>query len=347
MTSFAAPEVDFVLEHGADPALLGIQPSTTAGLQRLGRCLAVLGANAPRPQEVKLVITADFVKSVSDRLPPAQRGLYDISRGAGTVGAKTMMVRDDVHVLVPALLCLDADVAQARSAPKHAKEIADIVQLRTGMLYRLVTHEAQHVAMYQNGEDDPIIRDAREGRRNLLVAAHQVMTEYRAELGVPAQMNAPTSEWSPIEDLEVLRDGLRRVACVEYQSHLNVGKLAHDVLYQASNLWKAFAYQAAMCRVEGVAIGEPVSLDVLKTDEWKRMADAHWVDFQEALSDAPTGTTEWDERAREDLTDEVANVLDQWLDTLGFSWSDGPAGSRFDILSWDLLDDDDDDDDDE
>lgn len=102
--------------------------------------MAAVSSIAVDADRVRLVITGDFVQSVRDRtLSEYYRENYDMERGTGMVGRKTMTLADgSVDVL------LHASGFQAPGSEDDRTE-------RENLTRRTTVHEANHVAMEQAG----------------------------------------------------------------------------------------------------------------------------------------------------------------------------------------------------
>lgn len=310
--------------------MLGMSPEQPVPTPLIDFCRTSLGLRALRPDEVKLVIAGDFVESVKARLPDGPyRDSFDLERGAGSVGSKTLIVDGEVHVVFPAFLFLDSGAARKHLPPEDAEQILASDQARANMARRTAIHEAQHVAMEQAGEDNPDFSAAGWARRNFLNAAHQVISEYRAELGVPRERREEYETDFPLASLRHLPAVLQRYVAT-YQGHRNADRLAYEIVQETLHLWKALAYVAAARRVVGSDIGAPFPDDIVESDLWRLMAADHWDDLEQLLSDIPSGGVRVDSSDLARWTDELANALDAWLTDFGFVWEDLADGrSRF------------------
>ncbi|NJI58602.1 hypothetical protein HCX50_04065 [Microbacterium oxydans] len=319
MTSLSVPVVALDLEE-IDPVEVGVDIHTGQAPELINFGRAILAAMAGEPEAVRLVIAGNFVESVRRRLPEGTyRDSFDEIRGAGEVAVKTMVVADEIHVVVPAWLL---QASQDERADLRAR--------------RTVVHEAQHVAMQQHGEDDGGFADEPWARRCLLTVAHQVIAEYRAELGVPAPLREgiePTlSADTPLalrEDLVLIDDA--------YQQSLDVQYLAHNVVQQSQHFWKALAYIAAARRV--LSVDEPLRAEFGHGDLWEQMGAEHWERFEDILRTVPSAHTRVPSLELRRVTDEMAGVLTSWLESLGFVFKDinGGNNSVFHIVSRHLL----------
>jgi hypothetical protein len=324
--------------EAADLEALGVDPADPSPTELMNFCRAVLGTLAARAEEVTLVIAGDFVESVRSRLPDGPyRDAFDVDRGAGMVGAKTMRVGDEIHVVFPAWLFLDSAWAQVTLPHEEAEQITSTAESRAKQTRRTAVHEAQHVAMDQAGEDNQDFGDMPWARQNFITVAHQVIAEYRAELGVPSDLREDYEAAFPVEALDLLREDLRRITTIEYQSHLDVGRLAYDVVQQTHHVWKLLAYVAAARRIAGVELGEAFPSEMTRSEAWILMAEPHWAAFEALLGRIPSGGVRVDAADLNAWTGELADLLAEWLQTYGFVWRDLGSDSEFRIESWALF----------
>lgn len=100
-----------------------------------------------------------------------------------------MRVGEEMHVIFPAWLFVDSAWARATLSEEEAEQITAAADSRVRQTRRTGLHEAQHVAMDQAGEDDQDFGDMPWARQNILTVAHQVIAEYRAELGIPGDFS--------------------------------------------------------------------------------------------------------------------------------------------------------------
>lgn len=303
--------------------LLGMSPDVPVGTELMSSCAAIIRAFAPNPDGVRLVITGDFVSSARTRsVTEHQQQNYDVARNAGTVGGKTMRLADGtIDVLLPAYLF----------APDPDERI---LAGRRIIATRTATHEAFHVAMDQAGETVTDYTREPSVRANLLYIADSVMEEYRAEVSLAYDLRrAPECAWEPLEIVTHLRDALRRVASVEYQAHLDVGRLCTDIGVECLHAWQLLAYiAAAQTQEEGsvAALPDEVTSDPL----WVWMVEPHWSAFSSILSRIPPALVRTPRADLEPLVAQLADELHEWLETLGFRWRQVGVGSEFLVVHW-------------
>lgn len=289
-TPRALPQIRLVTEY-CSPESLGFVPGTDRLPETLLDCLATLSVLALRDEKVVLVVSGQFVDSVKARLPESPyRDLYGTTRGAGIVGGKTLVVDDEVHVVMDAWTFYDPHVLASLGAdPEIVDALRETTEYRGRLARRTAHHEAQHVAMEQSGEDSIDLEGLSWDRQSLLSLAHQVISEYRAELGVPVVLREQHQTDFPLDSLAALRADLRQIVLVDYQQHRDAAKLAYDVAQESHHLWKALAYVAAARRVFGFPIGGPAPDDVAAAEDWDLMAQPHWATLEALLSEIPMG----------------------------------------------------------
>ena len=112
-----------------------------------------------------------------------------------------------------------------------------------------------------------------------------------------------------------------------------MSRLSYDILQETHTVWKLLAYLVA----ELDATDSDIEQSVVESDLWKRMVEPHWGDFIGLLHRVPDGETRVDRSELDALTAELADVLHDWLVTLGFEFADTPEGNAFWIVDWSLL----------
>lgn len=318
--------------EAVDPVLLGMDAESWIPTEQVNLARAILALTAVNMTKVVLVVTGDMVESTRERLPQQQRDLFSDERGAGMLGGKTMAVGDEVHVLMPCWLYVDTEAAASLMPESEAAEFLAGTEARAELARRTIVHEAQHVLMTQNGEAGVQPAGAR-ARRDFLFLAHDVIDEYRAELGVPASLRAAFEYEVAQETLPAFREGLKQ-AVQDYERHGNVEVLMYGVLAQAQHAWKALANVTAARRVGTVleSLGS-------NNSDWDELAAPYWNRFEELLTSAPVPSERFAPEAQRQLMETVADLLDEWLRGLGFLWrdTDGGRNAEFRITSRHIL----------
>ncbi|GAA2121625.1 hypothetical protein [Glycomyces algeriensis] len=317
------PHAAVALEY-ISPEELELDPANPVGPELMMWCSLVLGAVALDPSRTLLVISGDFVASVRDRLEPGLREKYTTVRNDGTVGAKTMARPDgSVHVVIP------ADWFKAALIVDEPEQFESIVK-------RTIAHEAFHVAMIQAGEAESLFESEPHARRNFLVSAEEVISEFRAETAVAPELRAGDVPWDTIEALRSLRASLARIAA-EYQVHGDENALEQGIFHECHIAWKVLALVALELRdFETGAIGTPPE-SVTSHYLWLRMAADQWGPFTDILATVPPGSHRIGRSTLYSRAAELADVLNDWLKLLGFHWVDLEDGHSFTVRSWDLL----------
>lgn len=331
------PLSGFTVE-GIEIARLGMDPEKSMPTPLMLACCAAIGGVVPEPNKVFLVLAGNLVESIKSRLPMGQyRNSFDDERGAGILAAKTLNVGEDIHIVLPAGLFELPEAAREAGNIEHARWLEESAEWRELHVKRTVLHEAQHAAMSQAGEKSVSLEGVGWARGTFLSLADTVIDEYRAELGVPEQYREPFETTLPIVELDAARNAMTRIAMVDYQSHLDVGLLAQDIVAAVQHPWKALGNVAAARRVAGIAMGTPFSDEETVTDAWSLMVEPHWLKFEQILRNLPQpaekGYTYQVRRAVEDLADLFA----EWLRAYGFLWRDVKDNSEFLIESTHLL----------
>jgi len=333
----SAQRTPFLTAHAfeaVDPELLGMDPATWVPSESVNFCRAVLGTLALRPEEVTLVVAGDMVKSVRDRLPEGvDRDAFNDERGAGMLAGKTMQVGDAVYVLLPYWFFVDSAAALRVLGDEDADDFVAAEETRFRLARRTVIHEAQHVVMFQAGEGAIDFSGAARARRDFVALAHFIVDEYRAELGVPTEVRETFETEVESTTLPNLQSNLSRIVN-EYQLHLDPERLMYSVLPEAQHAWKALACVAAARRVAGST--DPLDSD---TDGWVLMASTFWDRFENLLTQVPSAHTRITQSELKRLAEELADILDDWLRGLGFTWRDIDNGSNaeFRITSWRIV----------
>lgn len=305
---------------------VGIGDDGTAP-ELLGWCAAAISVIAIDPGEVSLVITNDFTQSVRDRTQSDYyRENYDVDRGAGTVGGKTMSLGDgSIAVLLPA-----AGFMTTANEDESDKDYRETTIKRTAL------HEAHHVAMEQVGEGSLSYSGEPPARQNLLSSADSVISEYRAELGVAEFGGFPYQGWDYLEILESLRTRIR-LSDASYQASLDVEALSIGVGVPAVETWRLLGYLAAFLRQPEGSF-QPIPPEWSGDTLWRDVVGDHWEPFTAVLEKVPSGAVRIDRTDLDVLINQLAAVLQAWLQHIGFHFHDTVAGTRFDIVSRHLLD---------
>ncbi|MBM7825117.1 hypothetical protein JOD55_000944 [Arcanobacterium pluranimalium] len=280
-------------------------------------CINLATEIAEDPSKTNLVITGDFVESTKTRLGDTEAAKsYDLLRGIGVVGGKTIQDGDTMTVL------LHADIFELALDYQTNPDPA-VVFLRT------IAHEMNHVSMYQRGESGAPPLDGSWKATNLISSAAAIIDEYRAELGSLRLIDPQEADWNPSESVIWLEDSLIRVV-TEYQEHLDVGKLVFDVGSQTLIALKQLAYCAAYERYSGKK--RPLDLSRLRYANTQANFPQWWNDFRGALDSLPSGENSLSQDAEQKARLHVSNLLDTHLRITGFDWDEPMFTIRHDFL---------------
>lgn len=289
----------------------------------LEECARIVGRASLDPGKAVVVVTGDFVRSVRDRFPAEIRHHYNSERGDGEVGAKTMVVADEVQVIMHEYYF--------EPQPDPSFDYA----LRNKMIARLIRHEAGHVTMEHAGEaNGPTIDRDGDARRRFLHIADEVISEYRAELGVALDDRTHVDGFEPEELAAWLRNRLAQVTTVDYQAHLDPRRLAYDVAGALQLAAKQLAPIAAKRVLQGIAPGAAFNAATEADPDWRAMGQPVWVSFAQALDGIPPASERIPQADLDRATVQLADVLHDWLIRLDFNWDD--AMGSFHITSFQL-----------
>ncbi|KAF2417602.1 hypothetical protein [Microbacterium sp. B35-30] len=310
-----------------NPVLLGMNSDTWVPTEQVNLARGVLGRYALDPEQVVLVVTGDIVESARARFSgEVDREAFDDERGAGVLGGKTMRVGAQTHVLIPYWFYTDDDAVRDLMEADQADDWIAGSGSRRRLAIRTVVHEAQHVIMKQAGEDEGDFSDAPRARASFLVLAHDVIDEYRAELGVAGELREPFEFSVAPETLPAWRAGLRAVVA-DYDRHRNVERLMYGVLQQSQHAWKALANVAAARRISKLTARPDDGVA-----DWMALADRYWERFEQELAKVPSPATRTSPTEMRENAEQLADVLDLWLRGLGFTWRDTHGGSDAEFL---------------
>lgn len=292
----------------ADPASLQIGLEGVPLPEVLLRCLKAGEMILPSPQDVTLLFSGNFVASVQDHIEdPDCRDRYNITRGTGFVGGKTMS-RSDGGIDVILHFAMLAGAIDFEADPDAALDFLHVV-----------VHELNHAAMYQRQEHDELKRSGPFKSDSLKAAANSIIDEFRAERGALSMVPEESCSWDLDSIAEELSDSLLRTV-ISYQNHLNVARLVNEVGEVCLVAWKSMAfvlaYETETADRDAAPISDPVSL------AWAETCSHSWADLKEILFGLPNGATPLPEAEIQSKTEQLTTLLDRWLTRIGFVWED-------------------------
>lgn len=270
---------------------------------------------APRPNEVNLVVTGDFVASNRSRLSDDEAKAYETGRTFGVAAARTLPRSDGTVDVVVASPLLHGDIA---------REIG---------LKRLVLHEAYHVSIHQREEVLGTIR-LRHSISNMThrgyfsAVAGMVADEYRVERALCDRGDWPHHGYRSTlsETLEAFRIDLIDACRLRYPNE-PIMRTSESVLTSFSHIATLGGYLAA----ESLASdGERAPDTTLAL--WERFVGGSWDPFLQTLAQMPSGAVEFPRGDLDAITFSLIDPLDAWLRHVGFEIRDESEGFYFDVL---------------
>lgn len=290
----------------------------------LSECADEVARVLPRPEQVSIVITGDFGRSVGERLDdPVYAAHYAPERITGLAVAKAIPGQHGETVLV-----VDGRALLAGAF------YGDEFDVR-----RLFAHEGRHILVSQHDEETSDIRlraaEAGPVALDLLAIAGIASGEYRVELALCREGRWPDKGYiETIPDvLAGFRESLRGAVRLKYWGE-PIDRTYRTAVSTFSQIVTQLAYVAA----EAEALGTEQTLQHAFADQnWQRLVGPHWASFWKALRQFPSA----DERCQRDVLDRhvagLSLVLNAWLNHIGFSYYDlDEGGAYFDVLRHDF-----------
>lgn len=289
----------------------------------LARYLAAL---VDRPDEVRLVIAINLSEAVQARSDHG--GTYDIARGSGLVGGRTMAVDDGIDVVIDGGFLVDIG-----SGGTPIPNVAGVELVR-----RTLAHEAQHVVMTQRGSGFEAYDRARvDGWIGVHVfdIAAKMCDEHRAEWNaIQLTEPDPPTTTDVLDVLEAFGQELSEVNDA-YQSSLDVRSLMEGVLKVCANPLTAVAYWMAQYRHGDVIDSAPSEFASLRL--WDRYIGQSWDEIAQALSQLPVTDLSTSSTVLHAAARDLADLLNRALQHIGFDYTDGSTPTftirRFDFPS--------------
>lgn len=306
MSQSNEPVVQVQLE-AVNPELAELLTTASPLPEFLVVCVNAATEIAHVPENVKLVITGDFVQSVKARLSDTEAaGSFNLSRGEGVVAGKTMRDGDYMAVILHAAVFQQA--LDYRANPDAAE-----------LFLRTLVHEMNHVSMWQRGESAAPTEITDWKLLNLMGSASAIIDEYRAEVGAQGRMRRDECDWNPNEIILWLERTLIDVV-TEYQDHQDVRRLVFEVGSKALIALK----QLAFCVAYEYSSGDILSLDLKDLRYAKtRLLLPQWFDsYREFLSHLPPGEAELPRDSELEALLQLSQLLDEHLSIVGFDWYD-------------------------
>lgn len=290
----------------------------------VGLAIQVLSQVIQDPASVSLVLCDDLATSVRHRLPAERAARFTTERGGGHVGAKTMLVGDRIEVLVPSGLFLG----------EHGdhQDFADQLAVRT------VAHEGYHVLLKQRREElgnwtgDPV-----DHTQLLLSCADQVIEEYRVEAAIHPLPFPLVVGHKPKDVVRPWTQRVATVALVEYQEHLDVGRLIEDTMNACRIAWIGLGYIAARIAVTDDEPSAARPHRKKSRQRWEQVVEPHWEQFCDVLATVPSAMERKTLPELEPARAALAALFGDWLQTVGFRLELIDDGVNFTIENFDAL----------
>jgi hypothetical protein len=98
-------------------------------------------------------------------------------------------------------------------------------------------------------------------------------------------------------------------------------------------LWKSLAYLAAALRTEEDSFGS-VPPEIANLSEWQKLIAPWWLEYLRLLEQIPM-TVKVNIQATDKVVHEMALLLQNWANNIGFDFHDTEQGAHFRIKIWD------------
>lgn len=259
----------------------------TAGLANMGS------------SDVDVIVTEDFVKAVQDI---AGDGDYHDDRNGGRVAARTVPAQDGRSIVVA-----NWDV------------LSDLTDLE---VERVLAHEAGHVSIESRDESSWNHVSARFAdhwwNQQVAYGAAVAIDEFRCEAAVYAA-GYPTGPGLADEDVADDLFGLNLQllgADHEYQSHLDVERLRHEVLKTVVFHLRYMGKVAARF-VHGVPV-EPSAMNRFAGANWEALVEPTWSRFLEIYATVPKAITPWTGTAPTEAAVALVSAAARLMNSFGY-----------------------------
>jgi hypothetical protein len=309
-------------------AAIWADPSPDAlrvGIEALADLLTNL---VDRPSDVTLVLPVDIRQAIMRRSPGAP---YNVERGSGIVGGRTMLRNDGgVDVIVDGNFLVASDASGMKFTSAGGPRVSsEAVQL----LRRTVAHEAQHAVMDMRGSgfDNYGFQSSwGTARRYQFAVAVKMCDEHRAQWNAAAAIGRNPPTVGDVLDFLCHMGQELATAAARFQesSHApaDIGRLREDVYTAVIPVWTMAAYWTAEYR-DGNEISEmPQEITQLKI--WQRYIGASWELLTEALSQLPVLVDTSPEVLHQGAK-RVAAAVAGSLEHIGFRHYDSPTLVEF------------------
>jgi hypothetical protein len=275
----------------------------------------------PNPELVRIVLTGDLERSVSQRLARQDDDpAYEQERLTGVVGAKTLHTNDATEILVVAGPFLHG-----------GRKAFDGLRMP-----RVIRHEGWHAVLHQRGEEvedlwkqmDP---DLPRSDSTLSGVAMVGLTETRIERTLWSQGESLPSRAGDTE--EILRDlgSALGDAAMDQGPGDSVTRLLNDTLGAFSQLVTHCCYLVAEEPSERDA-----HLDAVSRPLWDRFVGEYWEDLVRVANDIPEAAQVTDPKQLAHRFSDSAPIFREWFAHVGFRYEERDGAPYLDPVRTDF-----------
>lgn len=297
----------FILENLSDEDYVSIQKDLQGmdDSRIIGIAISIIKTLAPEDlPKIRVVITANFVNSVSSRQSTGQE--FDIKRGSGVVAGKTMPPNKDgvVDIILPLQFVLLGNIDDVKHVGSHEAVHAHLNLLGTRP-FDVHVREKFGPAMTQ-----------------FMAMAGDQVEEHLAE-----QISSSSSSRKNWVDSDSIGSALAAFDDALTTQLPAIPQDAEDYFTQVilitfntfSILWKKLAFLAAELRRNDTFDVVPDEIATLSS--WKSLVEPYWTEYLKILSDVPM-VMDVDIQKTDVVVKELAEHLQQWSLGLGFDYHD-------------------------
>ncbi|MFP3581364.1 hypothetical protein SB659_17515 [Arthrobacter sp. SIMBA_036] len=308
MTEPAQTQITLSLTHIHDenrPALMYLIEQERLGDILVAQILSLL----PDPQTWRLTITGDMVRAVNEIEARDDENTYTTDRGAGHVGARTIMHEDGTADIVISDFAFFAS-SQDMDAPQ-------LIKYARAAAAHIALHEAGHAVLHSRGEGSDDYQDLPQlphtphaWRKHL--AAH--MEDHRIE-----QLTKRLAPY-PLSQVDHLQDAL-----AHFRKELNesgntwetdIQTACFRALDAANSLIRVMFYLSAELGIENGKAVRPKA----QPDGWEEYIDANWSEWGMALHRLKPADEPMEPEEIADVLSNLCTLADAWLRSNGVDY---------------------------
>lgn len=278
--------------------------------ERLGDLLAAqILSLLPDPQTWRLTITGDMVKAVNEIESRKAENTYTTDRGAGHVGARTMMHEDGTSDIVISDFVF--------FSPSEDIDAPQMVEYARSAGAHIALHEAGHVVLNSRGEGSDNYQDLPKlpstpyaWRKHL--AVH--MEDHRIEQLTWRRARSPLSQVDHLADaIAHFRTELNK-SRNSWQSDMQTASFR--TLDAANSLIRVMVYVSAELGVKDGKAVRPVTLP----EGWNEYIEADWNKWGLALHRMKPADEPMELSAIVAVLSDLCLLADQWLRSNGVDY---------------------------